>query len=373
MDVAPAIAVLVDRHPQLSETFVTSEAAALRAIGHHVTLEARARLGDDPDARFASDETRGERLAALAWLLARHPGRAARDLVTRRRWAREEDVTPLRRLAPRARRLAAAAPDLHLHAHFAYEAALDALRLGRLLGVPVSVTAHASDIYLDPRNLRDKLTLAAFATSGCDYTVAHLRALAPDARVEKIVMGVDLERFARAAPPPAGRHVLAIGRLVPKKGFVHLVRAAARLPDVRVTILGEGPERAALEAEAGANVALPGAASPEEVRAALAAADLLCAPSVIAADGDRDSMPVVVKEALAMEVGVVASDAVGLPEIVHPPWGVLVPPGDDAALAHAIAAMLDRGAEERAAGPSGGQADVRAEAAKLAQLIRASR
>jgi glycosyltransferase involved in cell wall biosynthesis len=375
-DSAFAIAVLVDRFPQLSETFVTSEAAALRGLGHPVTIEARARLGPaGDDVRFMDDETRGERLAALAWLVARHPWRSARDLAGRRRWAREEEVTPLRRLAPRARRLAG----VHLHAHFAYEAALDAVRLGRLLGVPVSVTAHASDIYLDPRNLRDKLELADFATSGCDYTVAHLRAIAPGARVEKIVMGVDLERFAREAPPAASRHVLAVGRLVPKKGFIHLVRAAARLPDVRVTILGEGPERAALEAEAGAKVALPGAATPDEVRAALAGADLLCAPCVIAPDGDRDSMPVVVKEALAMEVGVVASDAVGLPEIVREPWGRLVAPGDEAALADAIAAMLDRDAQERAAAGKAGRAfvaahaDVRAEAAKLSQLIRASR
>jgi glycosyltransferase involved in cell wall biosynthesis len=80
-----------------------------------------------------------------------------------------------------------------------------------------------------------------------------------------------------------------------------------------------------------------------------------------------------------MEVGVVASDAVGLPEIVHPPWGRLVAPGDEAALAAAITAMLDRGAQERAAAGRAGRAfvaahaDVRAEAAKLSQLIRASR
>jgi glycosyltransferase involved in cell wall biosynthesis len=377
-DTAPAIAVFVDRHPQLSETFVTSEAAALARLGHRVTIEGRARLGA-ADARFMSDETRGERLAALAWLVARHPLRCLRDMTARRRWAAEEDVTPLRRLAPRARRLSAAAPALHLHAHFAYEAALDALRLGRLLAVPASVTAHAADIYLDPRNLRDKLTLGAFATSGCDYTVAHLRALAPEARVERIVMGVDLERFARTTAPPAGRHVLAVGRLVPKKGFIHLVRAAAQVPDVRVTILGEGPERAALEAEAGDRVALPGAATPDAVHAALETADLLCAPSVVAPDGDRDSMPVVVKEALAMEVGVVASDAVGLPEIVRAPWGCLAAPGDEAALAAAIDAMLARSPQERAAAGRAGRAyvarhaDVYVEAGKLSQLIRASR
>ena len=76
-------------------------------------------------------------------------------------------------------------------------------------------------------------------------------------------------------------------------------------------------------------------------------ADLLAAPCVVAADGDRDTMPVVVKEALAMEVPVVASDEVGLPEVVRPEWGRLVPPGDAPALAEALATLLrDAGKRE---------------------------
>ncbi|TMM01498.1 MAG: colanic acid biosynthesis glycosyltransferase WcaL [Actinobacteria bacterium] len=381
----PAVAVFVDRFPQLSETFVVAEAEALARLGHAVSIEARARMAEAAGplpVRFASDETRGERLRALAWLVARHPGRCALDLARRRRWAREEVVTPLRQLAPRARRLAATLRPLHLHAHFAYEAALDALRLGGLLGVPVSVTAHAADIYRDPRNLRAKLELAAFATSGCDSTVSHLREIAGTARVVKIVMGVDPERFARRTPHPDGRHVVAVGRLVEKKGFVHLVRAAARLGDVRVTLVGEGPERPQLEREitrlnVADRVALPGAASPDGVRAALEGADLLCMPSVIARDGDRDSMPVAVKEALAMEVCVVASDTAGLPEVVRPPWGRLVPPADPAALAAAIDEMLARPPAERAAAGSAGRAhvldhaNVDREAEKLSALIRA--
>ena len=164
---------------------------------------------------------------------------------------------------------------------------------------------------------------------------------------------------------------------------MHLVRATSRLDDVRVTIVGEGPERDGLEREIARlnladRVALPGAASPEGVRAALEAADLLCMPSVVGRDGDRDSMPVVVKEALAMEVCVVASDAVGLPEIVREPWGRLVPPADDDALAQAIAAMLDRPPAERAAAGRAGRAhvvehaNVEHETEKLSLFIRAA-
>jgi colanic acid/amylovoran biosynthesis glycosyltransferase len=262
--------------------------------------------------------------------------------------------------------------------------------MGRLLGVPFSVTAHAYDIYLQPANLREKLERAAFATSGCQYTVRHLRATvapAAAARIHEQVMGVDGQAFRRTRPHPDGRHVVAVGRLVEKKGFVHLVDAVAllgqRAPLDRVTIAGEGPLRGALEArvrELGLDgvVQLPGALVPAEVRELLERADLLAMPSVVARDGDRDSMPVVVKEALAMELPVVASDEVGLPELVRPAFGRLVPPGDPAALAAAIEELLALPAEERAAMGRAGRAhvlehcDVDRETAKLATLIESA-
>jgi len=241
---------------------------------------------------------------------------------------------------------------VHLHAHFARVSALDALRLGKLVGATTSVIAHGWDVYRDPRNLRAKLAGADFAAGPCAYTVRDLRAIA-GREVETIVMGVDGDAFQRTAPHPGGRHVAAVGRLVEKKGFVHLVRAAARLDGVRVTIMGEGPLREALTAEiarldVGDRVTLAGAGSPEDVRALLERADLLAMPCVVAADGDRDAMPVVVKEALAMEVPVVASDEVGLPEVVRPEWGRLVPPGEPVALARAINELVTLPRDRRA-------------------------
>ena len=108
-------------------------------------------------------------------------------------------------------------------------------------------------------------------------------------------------------------------------------------------------------------VDLPGAQPPDQVRAALECADLLAMPCVIAADGDRDSMPVVVKEALAMEIPVVATDEVGLPEVVRPEWGRLVPPHDPAALAAAIAELLALDPAERAPDGTAGREFVRRE------------
>ena len=124
--------------------------------------------------------------------------------------------------------------------------------------------------------------------------------------------------------------------------------------------LGEFPGEA-LEAEVqrlglADRVALTGAAGPEQIRSKLeSTADLLCMPCVVAADGDRDSMPVVVKEALAMEIPVVATREVGLPEVVKPGWGSLAEPKDAPGLAEALEQMLGRPAEERARMGSAGR------------------
>jgi colanic acid/amylovoran biosynthesis glycosyltransferase len=118
---------------------------------------------------------------------------------------------------------------------------------------------------------------------------------------------------------------------------------------------------------------------PDAVRAVLEDADVFAMPCVVAPDGDRDSMPVVVKEALAMELCVVASDEVGLPEVVREPWGVLHAPGDTTGLAAALRAVLDRSPPERARAGAAGRAwvlehaSLRRETARLSELISSVR
>jgi colanic acid/amylovoran biosynthesis glycosyltransferase len=368
------IVVATDRFPELSETFVAAEIDALRALGHEVRVEALWRP-ESPRAgvHYMVDDGRRRKLLDLLWLATRHPLACLRDLVRRRRWSREEPVRPLRALAPAARRLAGGG-DQHVHVHFAAEAALVWMRIAGVVGVPYSVTAHAYEIFMSPANLREKLERAAFATTGCEYNVQHLRQVAPGADLHEIVMGVDGERFRRRTPYGGNSqpHVVAVGRLVEKKGFRYLADAAEELPDARFSIVGAGPLEGELR---GRRVELLGPRTPDEVRALLERADLLAMPCVVAADGDRDSMPVVVKEALAMEVPVVASDEVGLPELVRPEWGRLVPPGDSRALAGAIAELLALPEADRAAMGRAGRAhvleaaSVRRETEKLSRLI----
>ncbi|MDX6636633.1 MAG: colanic acid/amylovoran biosynthesis glycosyltransferase [Solirubrobacterales bacterium] len=387
------LCVVTDVFPVASETFVVNEIAELRRQGHTVTVEATNRppaaTGATERVNYLVADPRAGKALDLARLAARHPVRLGRDVVARRRWAREEDVRPLRALASRALRLRRAGIE-HVHVHFAAGAALDSMRLAAILGLPYSVTAHAYEIFASPTNLEEKLRRAAFVTSGCEYNVRHLRAVAgaeAAARVHEIVMGVDTEFFRRQSPYPGGSNVLVVGRLVEKKGFRFLLDAVASLEPDRapegVTIVGDGPLRAGLEAQAaelglGDRVAFAGEADPAEVRAQLERADVLVMPCVIAADGDRDSMPVVVKEALAMEVPVVASDEVGLPEVVQTGWGRLAAPGDAESLAGALAELLVLpGAERAAMGRSGREfviasCSLERETRKLTGLIEAA-
>ncbi len=386
------IAVMVDRFPEPSETFIVNEVREMQRAGRRVCVEVRSRPRRPAfgavwglHVRYAEDVGTLQQLRDWLWLLGRHPLRSAGDLIARRRWQREEDVSSLRILAPTVRRLRRSGAR-HLHVHFARRSALDALRIHRLIRVPYSVTAHAWEIYKQPTNLREKLEGASFTTTGCDYNVRHLRSVLGEgaaSRMHRIVMGVDAAGFDRREPYDGDGTVVGVGRLVEKKGFEHLIAAAA-LADAdllrRVVIVGDGRLREALsrrveELGLADRIELVGAKRPAEVRQLLERAALLAMPSVVAPDGDRDSMPVVVKEALAMGVPVVASREVGLPEVVRDEWGRLVAPGDPESLAAAIQELLRLPAEERRRmGERGrefvvGEFSLKAETVKLLSLI----
>jgi glycosyltransferase involved in cell wall biosynthesis/GT2 family glycosyltransferase len=387
------LCVITDAFPARSETFVYNELRELSELGWRVRVESAARsarpergVAREVEIAYLGDDPPPRKLRDLGWLILRHPIRCLGDLAARRRWRHEEEVWPLAALAPATRRIARS-PAGWLHAHFAAGAALHTLRIARLLGKPYSITAHAYELYQRPRNLHDKLGRAAFVAGECDYTVAHMRGLVdePDKRrIRRVRTGVDPERFRRSSTYPGGRTAVAIGRLIEKKGFRYVVEAMASDRDggpERLVIAGDGPLRPALERQV-RDLELEDAVElrgnvwgAEAVRELLEGADVLVVPSVIAADGDRDALPVVVYEALAMEVPVVASRLVGLPEAVRQPWGRLVPPGDADALAETLAELLAIPASERRAMGTAGrdfvveQASTRSEAERLVSLI----
>jgi len=162
-------------------------------------------------------------------------------------------------------------------------------------------------------------------------------------------------------PRAGGFQVLFVGRLVERKGVNHLIEAIARIPDARLVVIGDGPERQALEAGTrdlglGSRVDFRGRVSDDELRATYAASDALVLPSILDARGDTEGLGVVLLEAMSYGVPVVASDIGGITDIVeHNQSGLLVPPGDSAALAQALERLSRDAALAQRLGAAGEQ------------------
>jgi glycosyltransferase involved in cell wall biosynthesis len=223
-----------------------------------------------------------------------------------------------------------------------------------MAGLKYSISAHAKDIYLSSAtSLRRKLASAAFTVTCTEHNRAYLAAVAPDAHVLRMYHGVDTDclRPVHAARAPASPPlVLSVGRLRAKKGFSTLIEACALLraagADFRVQIVGYGPERAALEAAISERrledtIELTGKLDHDEVIRRYAAADLFVLPCMVLADGDRDGIPNVLLEAMAMELPVISTAVSGIPELIADGQnGVLVAPERPALLATAMQRLL---------------------------------
>jgi len=179
-------------------------------------------------------------------------------------------------------------------------------------------------------------------------------------------MGVDLERFAfaeRHLGPDEPLRVVSVARLVEKKGIQYGIRAVesalARGLRIEYDILGDGPLRPSLErlvsdAGIGAQVRLLGWGDRDQVAERIRRAHLFLAPSVTATDGDKEGIPVVLMEAMATGLPVLASHHSGIPELVHDGRnGLLVPEGDSDALARALIRVHDEPSQLAAWGRSG--------------------
>jgi glycosyltransferase involved in cell wall biosynthesis len=272
-----------------------------------------------------------------------------------------EKVLPLLRVLPvggAAQQAEALAEDLGdarvdgLHGYFAHRPAEVAAAAAAKLGVGFSFSVHA----LDARKVAaHELAGRARAASGvvaCNADVAQHVAV-PGARVRLLPHGVDLDRFT-PGPPAESREavrVLAVGRLVEKKGLSTLVDAVARLEVPWVLrIVGTGDEHARLqEAVDGHGLTdkaeLAGRRSHDELPDDYAWADVVTVPSVVDRSGDRDGLPNVALEAMASGRPLVVSDVAVLGAAVREAGsGLVVPPGDAAALADALTRLAAPGA-----------------------------
>lgn len=240
-------------------------------------------------------------------------------------------------------------PDL-VHVHWMLPQGLAAILGAR--GIPRVVTAHGGDIY----GLRDRLSVAAkrlvlrhadaVTAMNADMADRLVGLGAPRSRVHVLPMGADVEavRSAAAGVERVPGRLVFVGRLVEKKGVAVLLDAVRRLAPGgwSLEVVGDGPLRDELEARAaGLPVTFAGCQPRSAVALAYARAEIAVVPSVPASSGDQDGLPVALLEAMAAGCAVVGSRIAGIDAaVVDGESGVLVPPGDEAALAAALTALL---------------------------------
>jgi colanic acid/amylovoran biosynthesis glycosyltransferase len=381
------IAYLVSRYPTLSMIFVLREVLALRALGFLIET-----ASINPPDRLPENLTSVEREEAartycikchgvagaatahlsallgnfvgylrgwrLAFSLARlDPARLFLNLMYFTealmvgRWMRRDGLT-------------------HLHVHLGSQAASVGLFTKNVFGVGYSMTVHGPDEFYDAEGqyLAQKIRAADFIVCISAYTQSQLMKLSPYEDWSKFCvahLGVDPSQWA-PEPKPSSRapfdvqtpfEILCVGRLTPAKGQHLLLDAVDRLLQqgrpVRLRLVGDGPDAASLRVSA-AHIATPeavlfeGAVNQDRIRSFYRTADAFCLPSF------AEGLPVVLMEAMAMQIPCVSTSITGIPELIRDGIdGLLVPASDLNSLVQALARLMDEAELRRRLGESG--------------------
>ena len=356
----PGTAYVLKMYPRFSETFIVSEILAREAAGDRIEIFS---LRPTTDPRFHPELARVQApvtyidrpiKAVAVWESLRMAEAAGLTAAVGRNLAELTAATADD--AVQAINLATVMQDRnirHMHVHFASGSTTVARLASLITGIPFSFTAHAVDIFhesVQDEDLRIKLEQAHHAVTISQYNMRYLRRRFPGStsRLHLVRNGLELERFPYREPRPLGAtlRIAAVGRLVEKKGFQHLLPAAAELLDQGVKmdlrIAGTGVMAEELEASIdqlrlGEHVRLLGPQTQDQIHELLHSSDIFVAPCVIGADGNADGMPTVLLEAMATGVPCVSTSVTGIPEVVrNGSTGVLVRPGNPHALARGI-------------------------------------
>ncbi|MEN8584203.1 colanic acid biosynthesis glycosyltransferase WcaL [Arthrobacter sp. KBS0703] len=355
----PGTAYILKMYPRFSETFIVSEILAREAAGDRIEIFS---LRPPNDPRFHPELAR---VKAPVTYIAR-PKSAERVWETFRAAEAAGLAPAVSRVftelatmdtndALQAINLAVALQNRnirHLHVHFASIPTTVARLASAITGIPYSFTAHAVDIFVETADddLRTKFAQAHHAVTISAYNLRFLRRRFPDvtSRLHLVRNGLELDRFPYRDPRPIGAtvRVAAVGRLVEKKGFQHLVPAAAELVaqgvplDLRIAgtgVLAAQLQSAVEQLGLADHVRLLGPQTQDQVHELLDSSDVFIAPCVVAADGNADGMPTVLLEAMATGAPCISTAVTGIPEVVHNGrTGILTRPGDPHVLAQAI-------------------------------------
>jgi glycosyltransferase involved in cell wall biosynthesis len=246
----------------------------------------------------------------------------------------------------------------HLHAHFAHDPTLIAYLVNRITGIPFSFTAHARDLYqVSEKVLIDRICRASVVVTCCQANLDYLNRIAPSHRSKfsLIYHGVNLKEFQPITNPgssPASECpiILSVGRLVEKKGFQDLLQALLIVKNTggrfQCNIYGDGPlyhpmqdwiEDHGMTGE----IILNGDRTQQELISIYQSATLFAITPIQTNDGDRDGIPNVLLEAMAVGLPVITTAVAGIPEAIeHNRDGLLYQPHDVEGISSGIIELL---------------------------------
>lgn len=360
---------LVSRFPVTSETFIVRELDALaRTAGCEIGLRSLFPSQDPPvheiTRPWMARLIRPNALAGLRglwWALTTQPlttlsilrtvtlGYAANPSLLVRALA----TVPL--AASHARDLSAAGGSRHIHAHFATYPALAAWMCSRLADVTYSVTVHAHDLYVDQSMLSTKMDDARFIVAISEYN-RKLLGRFTETPTKVIHCGIDMQAYTfrpRRIPADGPIRALCVASLQEYKGHDVLLRALALggpgVDRIELDLIGGGPlanqlARTARELGLHDRVTFLGGQPETAVRQALDQTDLFVLPSIVAADGQMEGLPVALVEALATGAPTVSTRLSGIPEVViHQQTGLLATPSDAEDLRDVLESLIAAG------------------------------
>ena len=397
------IAYLSGEYPRATDTFIQREVAQLREQGLEVLTcsirktDSKHHVGPEQRAEFAATFQVQQRaknpvhlLRAHLSVLGRGPRRWGAAAVLAWRIAPPGVLAALWQLfyflqaavlADYLRRNNVA----HLHNHFANSSCSVAILASKMSGIPFSFTMHGPAIFYEPKHWRidEKMAQAKFVSCISHFCRAQGMMFADQKHWPKLKIvhcGVDPEKYGQTPRTTFGKHIVFVGRLDAIKGVPLLLDAIAALrdrhPDMRVSIVGDGPHRTQLEAQAarlglGEMAHFLGYRSQDEVAELLTDADMLVLPSF------AEGVPVVLMEAMAARLPVIASQVAGVGELVEDGVsGHLIPAGDTQSLIARMDHLLSDPAVCAKMGATGREKvvadfDIYKEAAWLKALITA--
>jgi len=377
----PTLGIILKGYPRISETFISNEIFLLESLGFKIHIFSMRQ----PRESFCHDSVRKIRgsvdylpetlLKPLPKFLYHNIRLALKQprlysetlrkaLIRFRRTRKSATLKHLFQAGYLVNKFLKSTNVRHFHAHFAHSPTSVAMFASCLSGIPFSFTAHAKDIYTTDRfQLREKIGMAKFVVTCTEYNRRHLKQTARGDRfavatpIHCIYHGIDMELFSRNAgqdrkiqKPTPPFQLMTVARMTSKKGLhtvykaLHILKTKGLL--FHHTLIGDGDERQkvlslikslGLENES----QWMGTRPHETVLEQFRKADLFVLGSEIAGNGDRDGIPNVFVESMAMGVPVVGTNISAIPELIeHEETGLLVPPGNPEALANAMLRLL---------------------------------